>query len=797
LYSAINVIGLAIGLACCILITIFVRYELSYDRHYANADRIYRISRDFFTLDGSPRNLLAANAPVVAELLELDFPQIEAAARITCCPSIVISRSDVTFYEQGALADNELLEIFDFDWLHGDPSRALSEPYTLVLTESAARKYFGDEPAMGQVLTVENQWPVRVTGVIRDLPENTHLDFDYLLSLPTAVAVYGEQYLEGWSSNNFHTYVLLEDGADIEEIQSQSDAFFERHFEPGSSAYTGYTAFSLPDIHLRSNRAFEMGFPGSISTIYAFSAIAAFVLLIACINFVNLSTARSMQRAKEVGVRKAVGAHRARLVRQFLGESILIVLVAIILALLLVELALPVFSNFVQRDLVLEYFGDGSALPLLGLLALTIGIVAGSYPAFYLSSFEPARVLKGDTARGGSAFALRRLLVVLQFSISITLMIATAVVYSQMRYADNIDLGYDKDQIVVLAASPTVGFGSEWTTFRQQLLAHPEIAHVTASRLTPGSLNSDSTGLLYEGGGPGDRSMPFMFVDYDFFETYEIELLAGRTFSEKFGNDWMARPTEGKPRPEAAYILNELATRQMGWGPEEAIGKWLEISFFDTPGEVVGVVADVHFESMHSAIKPIIYMIPPAQMFGAPSLMFASIRITGRDLGGTLEHIDATWAQFVPGVPVNRRFLDEDFESLYLSEHRQAQLLTFFSVLAILVACLGLFGVALFSTEKRKKEIGIRKVAGGSTWSIVGLLTAEFSRLVLIACVVAWPVVYLAMRAWLENFAYRIGLSPLMFAGGGLAALLVAWLTVGGVAFRAATIKPAEALRDE
>jgi len=798
LYSAINIAGLAIGLACCILITIFVRYESSYDRHYTNADRIYRISRDFFTQDGSPRNLLAANAPVVADLLELDFPQIEVAAHLNCCASILISRSDVTFYEQGVMADNDLFGIFDFDWMHGDPSSALSEPYTIVLTESAARKYFGDDAAIGQVLMVENQWPTRVTGVIGDLPENTHLRFDFLLSLPTAVAVYGEQYVEGWTNNSFYTYVLLEAGADIEQIQSQSDAFFERHYESGSSAQTGYTAFALTDIHLRSNRTFELGVPGSITAVYAFSAVATLILLIASINFINLSTARSTQRAREVGIRKAVGAHRGRLIRQFLGESVLIVFVAVVLALLLVELALPAFSVFVQRDLTVDYLGSDSIVPFLAILALVVGPAAGSYPALYLSAFESARVLKGDVTRDIAGNRSRGLLVVLQFSISIALMIATAVVYLQMRYAQNIDLGYDKDQIVLLAASPTAGLGERWTTFRERLLAHPEMTHVTASRLTPGTVNSDATGLRYEGGGPDHRSMPFMFVDYGFFETYEIELLAGRTFSEKFGNDQMVAPVEGEPRQDAAYILSELAARQLGWTPSEALGKWLETSlFFDARGNVVGVVADVYFESVYTAIKPVVYMIPPYRMLDTPSLHQASVRITGRELDETLEYINATWAEFVPGVPVSRRFLDEDFDALYSNEHHQAQLLTFFSVLAILVACLGLFGVALFTTERRTKEIGIRKIVGGSIWSIVGLLTAEFSRLVLIACVIAWPLAYLSMSAWLENFAYRIGLSPFVFVAGGLAALLIAWLTVGGVAYRAAAIRPAEALRDE
>jgi putative ABC transport system permease protein len=603
--------------------------------------------------------------------------------------------------------------------------------------------------------------------------------------------------VQGWTSNNFHTYVLLEDGADIAAIQSQSAAFFERHFREGSSEFTGFTAYALPDIHLRSNRGFEIGTPGSIGKLWGFGAVAILILLIASMNFVNLATARSVQRAKEIGVRKVVGADRSRIIVQFLGESMLVTLLAVIIAAGIVALTLPVFSTVLEKNLTLTFFGDGTILPTLAALVLTVGLVAGSYPALYLSSFEPARVLKGNLTRGVSAARSRKLFVVLQFAISITLTIATAVVYSQMRFAETIELGYNKDRIVILSGTTTRGLGESWDTFKERLLAHPEITHATASQLTPGVPNTDSTGLRHEGGDSDDRPMPFMFIDFDFFETFQIDLLAGRTFSEKFAADGMTAPTEGVAGREAAFMINGLAARQLGWTPTSAIGKWLEVGFFDTRGEIVGVVADVYFESVRRAMKPLVFMIPPAEMFGVPALREASLRITGRDLANTLAYIDSTWAEFVPGTPIGRRFLDDDLQTLYQDERRQAQILTFFSTLAIVVACLGLFGVGLFTSERRTKEIGIRKAMGGSVWSIVALLTAEFSKLVVVAFLLAWPIAYVAMSAWLESFAYRVDLNPFVFLGSGLLALLIAWLTVGGVAARAAMIKPARALRYE
>jgi putative ABC transport system permease protein len=468
----------------------------------------------------------------------------------------------------------------------------------------------------------------------------------------------------------------------------------------GSSAWTQFTATALTDIHLRSNRENEMRVPGSITSVYTFSVIAVFILLIACINFMNLATARSAQRAKEIGVRKVAGAGRNQVISQFLAESVLLAAIALVLALTLVELALPAFNAFLEIEAAFDYVDNPRVALAIVLLPLATGLAAGSYPAFYLSAFEPAHVLKGDMTRGGGAAVFRKILVVLQFSISIALLIATAVVYQQMQFARNVELGYDKDRIVVVNGSSRSGLGEQWETLKREWLAHPDITHVTASMLTPSMQNTLSIGIAAEGRDPKGGGIPFLWIDYDFFETYGIELVAGRTFSEEFGSDRMTAPQGQNGRSGGAYVISELAARRFGWTQEEAVGKSLELTPRAwTRGPIVGVVKDIYFESVRSRIEPIVYMIPPdAADLGYTPLLRASLRVRGRDLANTLAHIDTKWAELVPDQPISRHFLDQDFEALYRSEQRQAQMFTFFSALAIFVACLGLFGLAAFTT---------------------------------------------------------------------------------------------------
>jgi putative ABC transport system permease protein len=598
--------------------------------------------------------------------------------------------------------------------------------------------------------------------------------------------------------NCYFTYVLLRENASIETVQGQAAEFFQRHVE-GPARTNRFTAVPLPDIYLNSLYQFDMRPGGSATIVLASMAIGVFILLIACINFMNLATARATQRAKEVGVRKSVGAGRANLIAQFLGESVLLTSISVVLALAIVELVLPAFANFVQKDLILDYLTNASTLALLGLLTLTVGLAAGSYPALYLSAFEPAHVLKGDITRGTAAATFRKVLVVLQFSISIALIIGAVVVYQQMLFARSIELGYDTEQIVVVRGSRQEGLGSQWPALRAEWLAHPEIGQVTASLQTPGSTLGIFSAVRVEGGDPEPEPLAMLFIDYGFFETYGIATLAGRIFSEDFDADRLADVPQEGAGVQPGFILNALAARQYGWTPDAAIGKWLEMYNGDVPtrGTVVGVVDDIHFESVHFPIQPLLFVLSPARIPGRAALTEASIRITGRDIQNALEHIDNTWSAFVPNQPITRRFLDVDFEALYQSEERQGRMFTWFSLLAVFIACLGLFGLASYTTERRRKEIGVRIVMGGTVWDVVKLFTAAFSKLVLLANVVAWPLAYFAMQRWLTGFAYRIDMNIFVFAASALVALAIACVTVGTVAARAASAKPINTLRYE
>jgi putative ABC transport system permease protein len=799
LYSAINIFGLAIGMTCAVLIASLIQYELSYDQQYRNSDRIFRISRDFFPSDEEPFELhLAAIAPQAAPLLLQDFPQIEQVARINCCGSVLLSNERNNFYDDGlVMADNELFELFDFEWLEGSAEDALAAPYRLVLTETTAEKYFGSTSPIGRSLVIEGEYSAEVTGVIRDLPHNTHLKFNALLSLSTAESIFGEGYLDDWGSNNFHTYVMLRAGETIDDIQSQSAGFFDRHHFEGASRSTGFTAMRLTDIHLSSGRDHEMTTPASKATLFMLSVIAVLILLIACSNFMNLATARSSQRALEVGLRKTLGAARTQLAGQFLGESVLISLIASMFAIVLTVALLPAFGEFVQRPLTAADAVGAKMLAGLVVLSICVGLVAGSYPAFFLSAFSPARVLKGDITQGQAGASFRKALVVLQFSITITLVIGTAVVFAQMNFARSIELGFSRDQIVILDSSPVAGLGPQWQTIKQQLLEHPAISDVTASNLVPGQRNTNSMSIRIQGGIEADLTN--LWVDFDFFETYEIETLAGRLFSEDFGADEMIAAPDGAQWGSASFILNELAARQFGWQPEQAIGmpfQQLTGPNSGVRGQVIGVVGNVHFESVHHPTLPMLFIVPPQELLPFPALRQASVRISALDIPSALNYIDQTWAEFMPEQPVARRFLDDDFDLLYLAEERQAKILGGFSLLAIIIASLGLFALTSFTTSRRTMEIGVRKAFGAGTWDIVRLFSAETSGLVLVANAIAWPLSYIVMQRWLESYTYRIGMNPLFYLCASALAFIVAWLTVGLVSAKAANNNPILALRN-
>lgn len=795
MFSAINIIGLGIGLACCIIITIFVRYEMSYDKHWDNADRIYRVTRDFFGNDLK----LAAVAPPIAPLMKQDFAEVEDITRILATGGIALSRGDTKIREENmVIADPNVFEFFNLEFVSGDPETALARPTDIVMSERAVARYFGNEDPIGQTLNLMDQADVTVTAIIKDLPDNTHMAFELVGSMDAIPLMMGPGELESWGSNNYYTYTRLPEGYDPANLEAQFNDFLVRHWNEDAESSSKLSLQRLPDIHLTSNRDGEWGTNGSIGVVYTFSAVALFVLLIACINFMNLTTARSTQRAREVGVRKVVGANRSQLITQFMGESIMLTAFAMLLAVAMVEIILPVFAAFLEIPLVFS-LASPTSLGLLVLGILIVGGFAGSYPALYLSKFRPADVLKGPASGTGSAL-LRKSLVVVQFATSIALLIATGVVMAQMKYAQNVDLGFDKSQNLVTQLPYFADLWEVYEPMKAELEAHPDISSVVYSSRVPSMQNNDGSGYIAEGEQVAIENfmgISDIKVDYQWFEHYDVEFLAGRSFRQ---NEMRPEePSEENPVVRSVAILNESGARRFNWSPEEAVGKVIRepqsrelTSFIDY--EIVGVVPDIHFSSLHLEIKSTVYA-PPDPNYGRS----ISIKIAAGDPGDAIQHFEDTWKKIVPGEPVFWEFLDDRFDALYRSEERQAQMFGVFSAFAIFVATLGLFGLASFTTERRTKEIGIRKVMGASVRDIVLLLTTDFTKLVLLANVIAWPVAYYFMSDWLNRFAYKapFGEWAWLFVASAIAALAVAWLTIALQASRAATARPVLALRYE
>jgi putative ABC transport system permease protein len=665
-----------------------------------------------------------------------------------------------------------------------------------VLTETLARKYFGTTAALGQRLRVMDRADVTVTGVIRDLPINTHLSVSGLVSLNAVTAAFGPAFLENWnSSTDFFTYFRLRDGADVASIAAAMPAFLTRHAGGEiASERSGMQILNIRDIHLRSDRDEEWQPHGSIGTVYSFALIAFGILVIACINFMSIATARSAQRAREVGMRKTLGASRGELISQFLGESALTALAAMVIAIMLAETLLPAFSNFAGIAFTLSWTQDTGLLAAVLGLTLFVAFFAGSYPAFFLSNFNTAKVLKGELTRGKQGLQFRNVLVVFQFSIAITLLVATVVIYQQRDFAATLDLGFDKDQVVILGSSAPMGFQQDWPLLKQQLQDNPAIENVSASHFLPFGFNDNQIPVARLGTTVSSR-IQYMLVDFDFFETYGMDIVAGRSFTPELGVD-SASTADAAAEADISLVINESAARTLGLEPGEGIGSRLSMVQFE--GTLVGVVKDTYFETIRVAVRPLLFILAPPQIpNGLQIYREASVRVRADALPQALAHIDATWEALYPDQALNRRFLDQDFQAMYQAEAKQGQLFSYFSGIAILIACFGLFGLASFNAERRTKEIGVRKVMGGSVWSIVLLLTNDFSRLVLLANLIAWPVAYFTMNRWLENFAYRIDLTPLIFIGSGLIALCIAWVTVGGTAAKAASAKPVLALRYE
>ena len=774
-YSFINIFGLAIGLACCILILLWVQDELNYDRFHTNADDLYRIVTEFHKTE-PVTHYWPVCAPLAPALRE-EYPEIVKATRFSRLRrGQLVKYKDKNFLEpQICLTDPDFFTMFTFPFLEGDPQTALSNPNSIVLVESVSAKYFGNENPIGKILNINNEYDLTVTGVMKEIPENSSIQFDFLIpfirieDFEKAWAV-----LDNWSLSGFATYVQLEKNASAEALENKIAYYLKNHV-PESEDMIYLQSFK--DIHLYSSHIqFGIEGQGDITYVFIFSLVALFVLVIASINFMNLATARSTNRAKEVGLRKVVGAKRAQLIRQFFCESVGMAFLSLILAVVLVELFLPVFANLSGKTLVLDFSSNIHIILAIIVMTLITGFLSGTYPALFLSSLRPVEVLKGTLKTEGRGFLFRRILVVSQFSLSILLIICTIVVSHQIGYMQNKKLGFDRDHVVYLPIREELA--ERYETLKTELVNTAGIINAAASSSLPTSgviLTTDK--VSWEGKNPEDNVvLEVTSTGYDFIETFNMEVIEGRSFAKEFLTD-----------EEEAVVINETAKKIIGM--EDPVGK--QLIFGDAATTIIGVVKDYHFKSLHSEIEPLLMAIVPSLY------RYVFIKLESGNILNTIANIKSTWNTFFPDTPFEYHFLDEAYDKLYRTEQRMGTLFNYFTVLAILICCLGLFGLASFMAEKRTKEIGIRKVLGASLSGIVVLLNKQFTKWVLIANLVSWPIAYYAMSKWLQVFAYRINLRLGTFALAALVALAISVMTVSYQSVKAALTNPADSLRYE
>ncbi len=793
-YSLINVSGLAIGIASSLIILLFVQDELSYDRHHENSSNIYRLCMKA-SMQGSIFNAPITPAPMAAALVA-DYPEVLSAVRFYNFDATpVLRHGNRSIVERGFVwADSTLFDIFSFHMVKGDPKNALNRPHTIVMTESAAGKYFGDEDPLGKTLEFGTERiHFEVTGIIEDPPANSHFSFDVAGSF-ISVPQHSNQL---WVSNNYYTYILLDERSDPAELQAKFPEMLERYLGPQvemalgitledfyeSGDEWGYYLQPLTSIHLHSDLQYEIQGNGSMTTVVVFSLIALFILVIASINFMNLSTARSAGRAKEIGLKKVAGSSRAQLINQFLGESVFLSFVSLIVALVLVELFLPSFNNISGKQLQLQYFTTWYTLPGLLLVGIFVGLMSGSYPAFYLSSFEPVKVLKGKLQSGMKGSRLRGILVVFQFVITIVLIISTLTVYRQMDYISTKDLGMNPDNVLVIQRGYNIP-QEQREAFCQELEGFAGIVSTSKAHAIPGTSFSGNA-FRREGTASGEQNIiSNAWVDWDYADVLQLELVDGRFFSRNYASDSLA------------VVMNETAVRQMGY--TDPVGKRVlqtgaggtEDAPEDIAFTIIGVVRDFHFETLHQTINPMI--LSPGDWGG-----YIIARIEPGSSAAAIDFARQKWDEFVDDQPFEYSFLADDLVAGYRSEQRTGMIFSIFAVLSVFVACLGLLGLASFTAEQRSREIGIRKAMGASEASVIALLSKEINYLLLISTLVAWPVAWYFMRNWLENFAYRIDQGIVLFLAASVITYIIAVSTVSFQAYRAARLNPVDTLRDE
>ncbi len=769
-YSFINISGLAIGMACFILIFLWVQDELSFDKFHENAPELYRINtRDSENPDVITHNSSFALAPGLKE----QYPQIAAFTRWWFYGNLVKYKDKVfKTHFKFRTADPAIFEMFTFPFIKGDPKTALTNLNSVVITQETAKKIFGNEEPMGKVLIVDNEREFTVTGVLKNIPRNSHLQFDYLAH----IELMPKERLQSWEMVG-DSYVMLQKNTSVEDFNRKIANFYRtRPPGPGINIDTTYEPYLQPftKIHL-----YEFGWPGRIKQVYIFSIIALFILFVACINFMNLATARSGCRAKEVGLRKVVGAQRGHIVRQFLGESIVLSFIALLFAVILVELLLPFFNNMLGKQT--PGILSGNPVVLLSLAGITIitGIIAGSYPALFLSSFQPVKVLKGALNSGVKSSLFRTILVVAQFFISIVLIICTIIVYQQLNYILSRNLGYNKDYVISLPINND--YRKNYESFKNELIQNHGVSYVTAASSLPTQVGQ-GIGINWKG-NPDDEelSVRFLMVDFDFIEAFDMKIVHGRSLSKTYATD-----------AAEAYILNEKAVKLMGLesplGTRVSFGEGLR---FEHKGIIVGVVKDFHFRYLYEEVGPFLLRIYP------PWFEYLFVKMKPENILSTINHVEKISKKYAPDYPFEYSFLDDSLDELYKSERQMGRIFNYFAFLAIFISCLGLFGLAAYMAEQRSKEISVRKVLGASVQDVVLLLSREFIKWVVIANVFAWPVAYFIMNKWLQDFAYRTNINGLVFLFSSLLTIFVAIITVIFQAVKAATANPVDALKYE
>ena len=789
-FSFINIFGLAIGIAVCLLIMLFVIDEVSYDKFNKKAARIYRVDGD--VKFGGTHFILAVAPDPMGPTLKKDYPQVEQFVRFRDNGGFRIKKGNENLQENKVIyVDSTLFDVFTLLMIAGDKKTALTEPKSVVITEKIAKKYFNSADVVGKTFIVNDTNNYKITGVIKDVPIQSHFNFDFFVSMSSIE----ESRRNNWLSNNFNTYVLLKDGADSKALEGQLENVVNKYVGEQAQQFLNtslkefkkqgnfdnYSLTPLTDIHLHSDKVAELGANGNLQYVYIFSAIGIFILLIACVNFMNLSTAHSSNRAKEVGVRKVLGSQKQNLIYQFLSESILISFIALLFAIAFAAFLLPYFNQLSGKEIALGLFSKPWLIPSLLLLVLIVGLLAGSYPAFYLSSFQPISVLKGKLAAGFKSGWFRSSLVIFQFAISIILIVGTVVIYNQLQFIRNKKLGFEREHVLVI--KNTYSLGDQAKSFKNELQNISGVQQVTMTGWLPtGDYRSDSP--LYPEATLDQKtavSMQNWYVDENYIPTLQMQIATGRNFSSQM------------PTDSSAIIINEAAAKLLNF--TDPINKTLYYlaSLKDKKVKeyhIIGVIKDFNFNSLRQ-------MISPLALFYGEEKGSIAMRIKTDNISSLIAHVQNKWKSIVPGQPFNYSFMDDDFDKIYSSEQRVGKIAMTFSILAILIACLGLFGLVTYAAEQRTKEIGIRKVLGATVSNIVAMLSKDFLKLVMIAALIAFPVAWWAMNKWLQDFAYRINISWWIFIVAGVVALLIALITVSFKAIKAAVANPVKNLRTE